>query len=227
MRLARAIPTALAACALLFCAPRSAHAQTTTETPKREWGDVSLSVVERFGYLAINGAEQGKAGMARGPGLELRFMLPIGWGAYYRHIGIATANDDRADWKHSEFIAGLSRRLVAVGSRELWSARASARFDFGVGWTQTGTHERCTRSFVPYGTDCVTGPGRPRNVQGDAMAFETRVGADIGFGPLYLGLDIGMSAYLNVTTGNDSASLPWLFLSPSGQLKLGLGLPFS
>lgn len=221
----RLVSTAFAACLGLLCAPRVAHAQTTPAT--REWGDTSLSVVERFGYLAINGAEQGKSGLARGPGLELRFMLPIGWGAYYRHLAVATSNNDQADWKHSEFIAGLSRRLLAVGSRQLWSARASARFDFGVGYAQTGTHERCTKSFVPYGIDCVTSPGRPRNVQGDALAFEARLGADIGVGPLYLGFDVGMSAYLNVTTGSGSASLPALFLSPSGQVKLGLGLPFS
>jgi hypothetical protein len=208
MRLVRAIAPAL----VVLCVPSAAYAQAA---PTKEWGDASLSVVERFGYLAINGAEQGKSGMARGPGMELRFMLPIGWGAYYRHVGVATSSDDKAQWYHGEFIAGLSRRLLAVGSREFWSARASARFDFGVGWTQTGTHERCKQSIVPFGTDCSTGPGRPRNVQGDAMAFEGRLGADIGVGPLYLGLDVGMSAYVNVTTGSNSASLPALFFSPS------------
>jgi hypothetical protein len=221
----RLVLIALAVFPGMLCAPQIAHAQA--DPAPRAWGDGSFSLVERFGYLAINGAERGKSGLARGPGLELRFMMPVGWGAYYRHLAIATSNDDQADWKHSEFIAGLSRRLLAVGSPQLWSARASARFDFGVGWTQTGTHERCTQSFVPFGTDCSTGPNRPRNVQGDAFAFEARLGADIGVGPLYLGLDVGMSAFLNVTTGSNSASLPSLFLSPSGQVKLGFGLPFS
>lgn len=221
----RLVSTAFAACLALLCAPRVAHAQGAAAP--REWGDASFSVVQRFGYLAINGAEQGKSGLARGPGLELRYMMPIGWGAYYRHVGVATSNNDQAEWKHSEFIAGLSRRLLAVGSRELWSARASARFDFGVGYAQTGTHERCTKSLVPFGTDCTTSPGRPRNVQGDALAFEARLGADVGVGPLYVGFDVGMSAYLSILTANGSASLPSLFLSPSGQVKLGLGLPFS
>lgn len=235
MRLARAIPTALAASAALLFVPRAAHAQSTPAEASerserseraRQWGDASLSVVERFGYLAINPEGRGKSGIARGPGLELRFMLPIGWGAYYRHVGVATSNNDGAEWYHGEFVAGLSRRLMAVGSRELWAFRASARLDFGLGWAQTGTHDRCTKSFVPFGTDCLTIPGGPKNTQGDAMAFEVRVGADVGVGPLYVGADVGMSAYLNVTTGGNSTSLPWLFLAPSGQLKLGIGLPY-
>jgi hypothetical protein len=216
----------LVALGVVLCSERSAHAQTTTSTAPAQWGDASASLVERFGYLAINGAERGKSGLARGPGLELRFMMPVGWGAYYRLVHVATANKDEADWYHGEFIAGLSRRLMSVGSARPWTTRASARFDFGVGWTQTGTNKQCTQSFVPFGTHCSTPGGRPRNVQGDALAIEGRIGADFGLGPLFVGVDVGMSAYLNMWTGSNSASLPWLFLSPSGQLRLGVALPF-
>lgn len=215
---------ALAACVVLLCSERSAHAQTSAPAPS-QWGDASLNLVERFGYLAIDGAPRGKSGFARGAGLELRFMMPIGWGAYYRYLNVATANKDGQDWYHGEFVAGLSRRLMSVGRRELWSTRASARFDFGVGYAQTGTNERCTQSFVPFGTDCSSRGGLPKNVQGDALTFEARLGADVGFGPVAIGLDVGMSAYLNVTTGGNSLSLPWLFLAPSGQLRLGVALP--
>lgn len=225
MRLVRV----LAACVILLGSERSAHAQTNTPSPAPsfdKWGDASLSVAERFGYLSMGGAERGKSGLARGPGLELRFMMPIGWGAYYRYVNVATAHNDAADWYHGEFVAGLSRRLMAVGDKRLWSFRSSARFDFGMGWTQTGTNERCEQSFVPFGTNCRSRAGLPKNVQGDALAFEARLGGDVGIGPLYVGVDVGMSAYLNVTTGSNSLSLPWLFLSPSGQLRLGVALPF-
>jgi hypothetical protein len=201
----------------------SAHAQVPE--PKH-YGEVAVSAVERFGYLAINNAPVGKSGIVRGAGIELRFMMPIGWGAYYRYTSVATANKDRFDWFSGEFVAGLSKRLLAIGRRDLWSPRVSARFDFGVGWTQTGTNESCTRSFVPFGTKCSTGPNRPMNVQGDALVVEARFGADFLVGPINVGLDVGSAAYMNITTGENSQSLPAFFFSPSGQLKLGVGLPF-
>jgi hypothetical protein len=227
MRLVRAL-AALSVVSIPLLAARAEAQPVKAEPPPRRFGDASLTVVERFSYLALSGAEQGKAGLARGAGFELRFTMPIGWGAYYRYTGVATGHNDGFDWFSGEFVAGLSRRLLSVGGPNLWSARASARFDFGLGWTQTGTNERCTRSFVPFGTECTTFSGnRSRNVQGDAMVTEARVGGDLGVGPIYIGFDVGIAAYLNVTTGNNSLSLPWLFLAPSGQLKLGVGLPFS
>ncbi len=192
----------------------------------RPFGDVALSLVERFGYLAINNAPVGKSGVVRGAGLELRYMMPIGWGAYWRYVSTASSNGDRFEWFQGEFVAGMSKRLFAVGRTDLWSPRASGRFDFGVGYTQVGTHESCTKSFAPFGTSCVTGPNRPVNVQGDALVVEARFGADLAYGPLFLGLDVGAAAYTNITTGSNSRSLPAFFLSPSGQVKLGVGLPF-
>lgn len=199
-----------------------AHAQQEA----KPFGDVSLSAVERFGYLAIDNAPKGKSGLIRGAGVELRFMMPIGWGAYYRYVGAATANKDRFDWYQAEYIGGISRRLLAIGRRELWTPRVSAHVDFGIGWTQVGTNESCTRSFVPFGNSCTTGPNRPVNVQGDAMLVEARFAAELGYGFLFAGLDVGGAAYMNVTTGNNSESLPAFFFSPGGQLKLGVALPF-
>lgn len=208
----------------LSLASTRAHAQE--RRGPRPFGDAALSVVERVGYLAINGAPVGQSGMVRGAGVELRYMMPIGWGAYWRYVNTASANGDRFEWSQGEFVAGMSKRLLAVGRADLWAPRASARFDFGVGYAQVGTHETCTRSFAPFGTSCVTGPNRPMNVQGDAFVVEGRFGADLGYGPLFLGLDVGAAAYANITTGNNSRSLPAFFFSPSGQLKVGVGLPF-
>lgn len=213
-------PILLAACLSLVVSTASAEETRTL------YGDAAISVVERFGYLAIDNAPAGQSGLIRGAGIELRYMMPVGWGAYYRYVSAATANKDRFDWYQSEYVAGFSRRLLAVGRRDLWSVRVAARFDFGVGYTQIGTNETCTRSFVPFGTSCSTGPNRPVNVQGDALLAEARFAADAGVGPIYLGLDIGSAAYLNVTTGGNSASLPAVFFAPSGQVKLGVGLPF-
>ncbi|MBI2391184.1 MAG: hypothetical protein HYV09_16460 [Deltaproteobacteria bacterium] len=236
--LALAIPLALTAAALL---PARAAAQTTSSAlssapsvapgAPKPWGDVSLTLVENQSYLAVSGAERGQSDLARGPGLELRFFMPVGWGAYYRHTQVATAAirpvDEQFEWKKSEFVAGLTRRLLTLGRRELWSPRVQAHFDFGVGWAQLGTNQKCTRSYVPFGTDCFTGPNRPQNVQGDALTFETRVGAFVAYGPLTLGLDIGAAAYLTVTSGTKSIAPPPWFFAPSGQLKLGVALPFS
>jgi hypothetical protein len=218
----RLVPILLAA-GLSLVAER-AHAQDPK--PRPAFGDAAASLVERFGYLAMNNAPVGKAGMVRGAGIELRYMMPIGWGAYWRYVSTASANRDRFEWFQGEFVAGISKRLLAVGRADLWAPRASARFDFGLGWTQTGTNETCTRSFVPFGTKCVTGPNRPMNVQGDALVAEARFGADLGFGPIMLGLDVGAAAYANITTGSNSQSLPAFFLQPSGQVKLGVGFPF-
>lgn len=202
------------------------RAHAADDDKRKPFGDVALSVVERFGYLAVNNAPVGKSGMVRGAGVELRFMLPIGWGAYYRYVSTATANNDRFEWFQGEFVAGLSKRLLGLGRRDLWTTRIGARFDFGLGWTQTGTNETCKRSFVPFGTSCTTGPNRPMNVQGDALVVEARVGVDVDLGPVNVGVDVGSAAYLNITTGPNSQSLPAIFFAPSGQLKLGLGLPF-
>lgn len=218
-------------------APESAPASAAVTAPAadpgapRRWGDVSLTLVQNQSYLAVSGAERGQSDLARGPGLELRFFMPVGWGAYYRHTQVATAAirplDEQFEWKKSEFVAGLTRRLLSLGRRDLWSPRVQAHFDFGVGWAQLGTNQRCTRSYVPFGTECSTGPNRPQNVQGDALTFETRVGAFVAYGPLTLGVDVGAAAYLTVTSGTKSISPPPWFFAPSGQLKLGVALPFS
>lgn len=204
---------------------------TPDETPAPQpssasWGEASVNVTERMEYLSIGGAEVGKSGLARGPGVELRFVLPMGWGAYYRWTDSATSNGDRFEWEHSEYMAGVSRRLLRVGRGQLWAPRVQATFDLGVGWSRIGTHESCTRSFVPWGTDCFTGPSRPQNVQGDALSFEARVGAGISFGPLTVGADVGASAHVTVDGGDNSWAPPPWFFAPSGQLRLGLALPY-
>jgi len=213
--------------------PARALAQTSAPTPSAapgSWGEASLTVVERMEYLSVAGAEVGKSDLARGPGLELRFMMPVGWGAYYRYNDVATAAQrppsEQFEWEHQEWMFGVSRRLMRVGRGEMWSFRAQSTLDFGLGWSRLGTHQVCERSYTPFGTNCYTGPKRPTNVQGDAMAFETRIGAAIGFGPLTLGVDIGAAAYLTLLAGSNSLSPPSPFFAPSGQLRLGLALPY-
>lgn len=224
----RLVPLAFAAaCAVV---PARAFAQSTTLPSVTSWGEASLNLVERTEYIAVSGAEVGKSDWARGAGLELRFMMPVGWGAYYRYVEAATAAvrpaSEQFEWKHNEFAFGVSRRLLRLGRKDLWAPRVISTFDLGLGWAQLGTHQVCARSYAPFGTDCSTGGNRPRNVQGDALALEARVGAAVGYGPLTLGFDIGAAAYLTILAGGNSHAPPTTFYIPSGQLRLGLALPY-
>lgn len=196
--------------------------------PKR-WGDASVNVVERFGQLVLPNPEVGKSGLVRGSGLEVRFVMPVAeWGAYYRYVTSAThGNDDGFEWSHSEFMMGFSRRLMHVGRSELWSPRASAHLDVGIGYTTVGTHTSCNGNVAPFSTSCETAPRTTLNATSDALATELRLGADLSFGLFFLGLDVGASALARITTGGNSVSAPGIMYLPSGQLRLGIGFPFS
>lgn len=192
----------------------------------KHFGDVSVTLVERFGVLNVPHAEVGSSGSVRGAGIEARFSMQPDWGAYYRYVSSATANHDSYDWFHGEFMAGVSRRVLAVGGQRLWAPRASAHVDFGVGYATLGTNESCTRSYAPFGTSCASGPLHPTNATGDAIAAELRLSGDVAYGLVYVGVDVGIGAYARIATGSNSVSPPWLSWMPSGQLRLGLGFPF-
>lgn len=220
----------LALPAALALAPSRASAEPA-ETSPRQWGEASLGIVERTQYLAIDGAKVGESGLARGAGVELRYMMPIGWGAYYRWTDVATAGTHKAseafEWEHQEYTAGVSRRLLRLGPGGLWQPRVQAQLDVGLGYSQIGTHERCTRSYAPWGTSCTTATGgRQQNVAGDALSLEARIGANVSYGPFTVGLDIGAAAYLTLVGGDNSFTPPGTFFAPSGQLRLGLALPY-
>jgi hypothetical protein len=223
----------LAASATAF-APAIAHAEDAPANAPAEkvvdpkvWGDASAALVERFGHLGVDGAEVGKSGLVRGSGLEVRFAMPMEWGAYYRYVTSATKNGDRAEWSHKEFSFGVSRRLVHVGRRDLWSPRASARIDVGLGYVSFGTNTTCSGGFGFYSVSCQTPNGQPVNATGDAFALEARVGGDLSYGVLFVGADVGIAGYWRFVTGGNSVSPPALSYMPSGQLRIGVGFPFS
>jgi hypothetical protein len=195
--------------------------------PKR-WGDASFNVVERFGQLVLPNPEVGKSGLVKGMGLEVRFVIPVAeWGAYYRYVTTAQHGVSEFDWSHSEFMMGFSRRLLHVGNSALWSPRASAHLDLGVGYTTVATHESCPSNITPWGSGCSTGSRSALNATSDALAAEARVGGDLSFGVLFLGVDVGASILARITTGGSSVSAPGLMYLPSGQVRLGVGFPFS
>lgn len=210
--------------------PKSADAPPTPsprpEDPKR-WGDWSIAVVERFGLLLIAGAEPAATSpTVRGAGAELRYVMPVGWGAYWRWTDVASSVQNQFEWRQSELMFGFSRRVFRTGRVDPWTFRSQARVDVGVGFSRVGTNESCSQSFVPFGTSCSTGPGRPPNITGDAAALEVRLSGDVGFGPIGLGLDVGFAAYARYVTGDNSVPPPGLFYLPSAQLRLGVAVPF-
>lgn len=195
--------------------------------PKR-WGDASFNVVERFGQLVLPNPEVGKSGLVKGMGLEVRFVIPVAeWGAYYRYVTTAQSASGGFAWSHSEFMMGFSRRLLHVGNSALWSPRASAHLDLGVGYTTVATHESCPSNIAPWSSSCSTvTPGRTLNATSDALAAEARVGGDLSYGILFVGVDVGASILARITTGGNSVSAPGLMYLPSGQVRLGIGFPF-
>jgi len=191
------------------------------------WGTGSLSLVERWGTLAVGSPEHGQSGGQFGSGLEARFMMPIGWGAYYRTNRAATNNGDNFDWSHFEFSAGFSRRIVRGGSANLFSPRYQVHFDFGMLYSKLGTNERCTRSWAPLYTKCeTTTSDHPVNLDGSYFGLEARIGADVSFGPLGVGVDVGIGGFRRIVTGGNSADPPTWFAAPTAQLKMGIELPF-
>ena len=114
-----------------------------------------------------------------------------------------------------------------MGNSALWSPRASAHLDLGVGYVTVSTHESCPSNITPFGSGCTTGPRTALNATSDALAAEARVGGQISYGLFFLGVDVGASILARITTGESSVSAPSLMYLPSGQIKLGIGFPFS
>ncbi len=225
---------ALASAPLLLASP-AAHAQATdappTPSPRpadpARWGDWSLSLVERYGQLLIGGAEPASTSAAvRGAGLELRYLLPIGWGAYWRYTDVASNVGNQFDWQQSELMLGVSRNVFRAGRADPWTFRAQAHVDVGFVFSRIGTNQTCSQSFVPFGTSCSTGPGRPPNITGDSAALEVRLAGDVGFGPIGLGVDVGFGAFARYVTGDNSVPPPGLYYLPSAQLRLGIAVPY-
>jgi hypothetical protein len=204
------------------------------EEPKKgdalagRWGDVAFSFVERFGRMGVpSDSERGRPGMLQGSGVELRFMMRAGVGAYYRWTNAATNMGNKQDWYHLEYAFGFAQRLHATGKSSLLGLRTSSRVELGFLYTQLGTNESCSRSYVPLATDCSTTNFGPGNASGAGVGLEMRIGGDVAFGPLDLGLDIGISGYRRWSTGSNSVSIPGWFYVPSAQLKLAIALPFT
>jgi hypothetical protein len=210
--------------------------ESDSDEPKKEkgdalagrWGDVAFSFVERFGRMSVpKDSERGKSGTLQGSGVELRFMMRPGVGAYYRWTNAATNSGNKQDWYHLEYAFGFAKRLHATGKPGLIGLRTSSRFEIGFLYTQLGTNEACTRSYMPLATDCSTTNFGLGNASGAGVGLEMRLGGDVAFGPLDLGVDIGISGYRRWSTGSGSVSIPGWFYVPSAQLKLAIALPFT
>lgn len=206
-------------------AAKGAVSEPAGTTPKGRWGDASFSLVERYGRLVVPSPELGTSGTLAGSGFELRFMMPVGWGAYYRWVNGATNARNGFDWFHGDFSFGIDRRLHATGGPSTWSVRTQSRFELGLAYTQLGTNLTCTRSASPLATSC-DGGGIAGNVSGAGFGLETRIAAEIALGPIYVGADLGIAGYRRWSTGSASLSPPGWFALPSAQLRMGVGFSF-
>ena len=225
----------------LLIPSKTAKKKDAIDEPKKadalagRWGDVAFSFVERFGRISVpSDSERGKSGSLQGSGVELRFMMRAGVGAYYRWTNAASHANNKQDWYHLEYAFGFAQRLHATGKSGLLGLRTSSRLEFGILYTQLGTNESCTRSYMPLATDCSTAnfgtsAANPAggNASGAGIGLEMRLGGDVALGPFDLGLDVGISGYRRWSTGSNSVSIPGWFYVPSAQLKLAIALPFT
>ncbi len=193
---------------------------------KGRWGNVAISLVERFGTIQLpSSAEHGKSGSLRGSGLELRFNMRPGIGAYYRLTTATTANNDKNDVYQLEWAFGFSKRLHATGKPGFWQFRTSSHLDFGFLYWHLDTNESCTRSYSPLSSSCETLDwSRGNNTSGSGVGLEARLGAEIAIGLLGLGFDVGVAGYQKWSTGGNSDSPPMNYWVPTAQLKLSVDL---
>ena len=218
----------------LYVPSKTPKKKDAAEQPKKgdalagRWGEFAFSLVERFGRISVpSDSERGKSGSLQGSGFEVRFMMRPGVGAYYRWTNAATNSHDGADWYHLEYAFGFVRRLHETGRADLLGLRTSSHLALGFLYTQLGTNEACTRGYAPLAADCSTTNFDRGNASGAGVGMELRLGGDVAFGPLDLGLDVGISGYRRWSTGSNSVSIPGWFYVPSAQLKLAIALPFS
>ncbi len=208
----------------VFLGSPTASAQ---QAQSQGFGDVAFSTVARFGSVSVGSQPHGKSGAMRGSGLEARFMMPIGWGAYYRAITAATDNRDGFEWKHFEIGAGFSRRILRGGTANLLGVRYQLHIDIGMFYAQLGTHETCTTGMVPFAASCDSlSAKRAPDAHGVSLGLEARIAAEVGLGPIGFGVDLGAGAFRGILTGGNSLDPPTWYLVPSAQVKLGLVYAF-
>jgi hypothetical protein len=192
-------------------------------------GDYGAYLVERFGGLVMPNASRGSSGAARGSGLEARYVMPAGWGGYFRYSRVAQSNQQDAGtaaafvWDQWDVTFGLSRRLQATPQRV--GFREQLRLDVGFSYSQAGTNLACSNSAFVWAISCDSGTaanGHPTNASGSAFGMEARLSLDFGVGPIGLGVDFGGGAYKSLTHGSNSEPLPSLFYSWNAQLRAGL-----
>ncbi|GAC1578724.1 MAG: hypothetical protein NVS3B20_09810 [Polyangiales bacterium] len=201
-------------------------ASATARSQADGWGDASLSLVQRVGKLSLSQTDH-LGGATRGSGMEGRFMMPIGWGAYYRFGNEATKKQDGFDWNHFDIGGGFSRRLAGFGSPELWTLRGQLHLDFGLLYSQIETHESCATGYAPFSTQCQSvSQSRGGDASGAALGLEARVGGELGVGPIGVGIDVGEAGYLRLISGANSLPIPARYSLLSVQFKAGIAIPF-
>lgn len=192
-------------------------------------GDLGAYLVERFGGLVLPSATRGQSGSAYGSGLEARYILPVGWGGYFRFSRVRQDNQKCGDacyvWDHWDLTFGLSRRLQATPQRPTF--REHTRLDVGFSYSQAGTHTSCDGGYLPWSISCASGASTKHvNASGSAFGIEARLAAEIGVGPIALGLDVGGGAFKSLTHGESSEPLPSVFFAWSAQARAGVSWSF-
>lgn len=182
-------------------------------------------LVERFGGLVLPNATRGSSGSVTGSGLETRFMMPVGWGAYFRYARAVQGNSSCADgsctWDQWDLTFGFSKRLQATPQKTTF--REHTRFDLGFLYSQAGTHPSCSGSVFTWSIACANDkPASGLNISGSAVGIEARLGLELAVGPVGLGLDFGGAAFKSLTHGGNSDPLPSVFFAWSAQARAGL-----
>jgi hypothetical protein len=216
--------TALAADA----APSSDLPSTPTPPPGPRFpngGDFGGYLVERFGGLVLPNATRGGSGKVMGSGLETRFMMPVGWGGYFRYARAVQDNfkcgDACATWDQWDLTFGFSKRLQATPQKSTF--REHTRFDLGFLYSQAATRATCSNSLFTWSIGCDSGkPTSGLNISGSAIGIEARLGLELAVGPIGLGLDFGGAAFKSLTHGGNSDALPSVFFAWSAQARAGL-----
>lgn len=203
-----------------------ASTSTTTgaKAPATRWGEAELGVLGRFGRLGIPAGGLGKSGAIQGSGWLVKYVMPVGWGGYWRWSNYSTTNNDHYDWYQRQYVFGFLRRIHQTGRAGWWSVRTQSHLAIGMMYWQMGTNESCARSFAPLGTTCQT-LGAQQNASGSGIGMEVRVGGEVGAGPIALGVDVGVEGYRRWSTGSNSDSPPGWSYAPTVQLNLGITLP--
>jgi hypothetical protein len=188
-------------------------------------GDFGGYLVERFGGLVLPNATRGQSGGVTGSGLEVRYMMPVGWGAYFRYAravqGTSKCGDSCGTWDQWDLTFGFSKRLQATPQKQTF--REHTRLDLGLLYSQAGTRSSCSSSPLTWSISCDSGkPSSGLNISGAAIGVEARLGLEVAVGPIGLGIDFGGAAFKSMTQGGNSDALPSIFFAWSAQARAGL-----